>query len=201
VARKIGPAAAIAPLRFSPHQAMLDVQAAHARALSRALADMSSDENWNKRSAAQRFFLTVLVHPYLRLCATETIRSNLRNAIFIRDYPRCRFEPAKVEQPRTFLPWNPIDVWVLPARGTTRANRLLLDFEGTEKIASWRGEREMPSHCPGGKWLFENGVLRFTLPVPEKEGGLPTRHELTAEPNRLSSGTSSATALRDRARG
>lgn len=217
VLRKLGtPSGALEALRFSPRHKMIEARQVEAATIGGMILRASFDDRWDDRGWAQRLLLSILVRPYLRLCAAGRIKSNLRDALFIRSYPRCRFEQEEVDEARVLFPWNPIDSGTYPVRATIRANRLLLDFEGTEKVLQVKQERlqvaspELArSFCPSGKWLLEpvEGalMLRYTLPVPEKSGGLPVRYEFriaSKKPDRprSSAATSPATPSAPRAR-
>jgi hypothetical protein len=146
---------------FDPHRRLVDDIAAQAAKL---------------RAIAPPWY----AQPYARLCLAESADSALRQARRIASVDRCDFDTARERQSRPRVPFNPTGVLDGGASDALRANRLLLDLEGTERILSIkRGEPpRAASRCAGRQWILDGGVLRLQPPLPAAAPFLPSRHRI-----------------------
>ncbi len=161
VARKLAPPAQFPIRRFDPHEEYV-----------KALAD-DGREALHERPP----WLAV---PYVRLAAAERAGSLLREAQIVRRMRGCRFAPAARSEVRERVPFNPFGVFGGGARLAVLCNRMLLDFEGTEKVLALK--RGMPaggSACRDRQWKVEGNVLRLEPPLPATAPALPAHHEIS----------------------
>jgi hypothetical protein len=165
VARKLDPPAAAALPSFDPHQRLIDgiaAQSAEIRKLSGP---------WYAR-------------PYIRLCVAESAYSALRQAMLIRDLRGCRLDAPAGSESQPMVPFNPTGLMEGGARYAVRANRLLLDREGTESVLAVKGGGTpvATSRCRDRKWVIEGDNLRLEPPLPATAPALPTGHAFSARP-------------------
>jgi hypothetical protein len=87
------------------------------------------------------------------------------------------------------VPFNPTGVLNGGLRFVVRANRLLLDLEGTSNVLAVKRGVPPPSsaRCVDRHWLLEGDVLRLDPPLPAAPPFLPTRHEINERPSSRSS--------------
>jgi len=180
VERKIGRSGALQA--FDARERLIDAFEAQAWS-ERFLVETSRfDPVWNDRNAASRALLTVFVHPFARFCAAQRSAGELRNAVIVRTFGRCVFESPKYseEVPRIL---NPIEATTSSATAfrAVRANRLLLDFEGNQKIEEVRqkGTTDATSICPNRKWILDGASLHLQPPIPTTAAALPAKHTLS----------------------
>ncbi|HSP17732.1 MAG TPA: hypothetical protein VLV78_23510 [Thermoanaerobaculia bacterium] len=162
VARKLAPPALLPIRRFDPHEQWIDALATDA------------EETLKERGA---WFVT----PYVRLAAAESADSDLREAAVIRRLRGCRFDLPREWQVSERVPFNPFGVFGGGAEFAIHGNRMLLDFEGTEKVlALKRGQLNERSRCGDRHWRVEGNVLRLEPPLPPaRPPSLQTHHEIS----------------------
>jgi hypothetical protein len=183
VARKLQPAGEFPLQRFDGRERMIDARQAEGWTFRRAVATTSFDPSWKGRSALERMLLDIFVRPYARLCAIERSSDELRNSVVMRRVDRCNFDPPKAADDTSRFP-NPINTDSMSdaAKFAVRANRMLLDFEGTEKIQLLKRDPSADvtrSMSPHRRWVFDGRTLRLEPEVPLKLP-LPTQHTTTA---------------------
>ncbi len=179
VARKIGQLSALQA--FDARQRLIDAFEAQAWT-ERFLVETSHfDPVWNERSEVSRVLLTIFVHPFARFCAAQRSADELRNALIVQTMGRCVFQSPKYPGDVSRI-LNPIDAAPssVTASRVVRANRLLVDFEGNQKIEEVRqkGATEAASICPDRKWIFDGATLHLEPPIPTTAPALPTKHTL-----------------------
>ena len=164
------------------------------------IATSRFDRGWNNRNALSRALLTIFVRPYARLCAAKSASDQLHNVHIVRDMNRCVFQPPKYPAEHQPGILNPIGVSTASATAirAVRSNRLLLDFEGTEKIAQVKAGVAMTAECvcPDRKWLRDRDVVHLEPPVPAANAALPSRQAINPAARMPSSETSPATGRR-----
>ena len=190
-ARKIG----ITLPRFDPRDHLIGALEAESWADRFLVSTSRFDNHWNDRGVFSRVVLAIFVRPYARLCAAKSAADQQRNVRIVRDLNRCVFQPPKYPEEHPAI-LNPIGVSTASATAirAVRSNRLLLDFEGTEKIAQVKSERAMTPDCfcPDHKWLHDGGVVHLEPSVPAANAALPTRHTINPAARMPSSETSPA---------
>ena len=164
VIRKLNPPLHPTLPSFDPHRQLIDAIAAQEARLATIAPPWYSQ-------------------PYARLCLAESADSALRQAMLIENLRGCSFDsPADFEfKPR--VPFNPTGVLNGGLRYAIRANRLLLDLEGTSYVLAAKRVAPPPSaaKCTGYKWLLQGNTLRLDPPLPAAAPSLPTRHEISVE--------------------
>jgi hypothetical protein len=187
VARKLRPLSPFPVQWFDPRDRLISAMEAEATQARDLVRTASFDPRWTQRSAIQRLLLSIFIRPYARLCAADRSAAELRNALVVRDLPRCTFQPGKVAETKT-LPGNPIGAQGpdYAAALAARINRLRIDFEGTENILALKRTgpsiSPAPSVCPDRKWIIDvfsgGAVIRLDPPLPDSPPALPTRHRV-----------------------
>jgi hypothetical protein len=169
--------------RFDPRDRLVEALEAESRSDRFLVATSRFDRDWNNRSSISRALLAIFVRPYARLCAAMSAADQLRNVRIVRDMQRCVFQPPKYPEEHRPPILNPIAA--ATASATTvravRSNRLLLDFEGTEKIAQAKSEGAIrpASFCSDHKWMRDGDVVHLEPPEPAANSALPTRHTIS----------------------
>ena len=163
VIRKLNPPLHPTLPSFDPHRQLIDAIAAQEARL------MTISPPWYSQ-------------PYARLCLAESADSALRQAMLIENLRGCSFDsPADFEfKPR--VPFNPTGVLNGGLRYAIRANRLVLDLEGTSYVLAAKHVAPPPSaaKCTSYKWILDRNTLRLDPPLPANAPFLPTRHEISA---------------------
>ncbi len=161
VIRKLGPLPGVVLPSFDPHRRLVDDIAARAA---------------NLRTISPPWY----AQPYARLGMAESANSALRQARRIASANRCGFNAPREIERRPLVPFNPTGVLDGGASEAVRANRLLLDLEGTERILSVkRGAPLQPaSRCADRQWILDDDVLRLDPPLPAVAPFLPSRHRI-----------------------
>ena len=190
IARKL-PGDAIQLPRFDARERIIDAREAEAWTMLRAVETSSFDRNRNNAA------FDILVRPYARLCAIARSSDELRNSLVTRNFDRCVFQPPKTSDD-TSLMSSPInsDSATHAATLAVRANRIAIDFEGSERIADLKRSPApgvFASLCPNHKWIFDGHLLHLEPSLPASPGSLPPRHAITAA-RTPSQQTSTATA-------
>jgi hypothetical protein len=184
--------------RFDPRDDLIDALEAESWNDRFLVATSRFDRDWNNRSVFTRALLTIFVRPYARLCAAISSVDQLRNVRMIRDFGRCVFQPPKYPEEHQPGIINPIAARSVSATAVraVRSNRLLLDFEGTEKIAQAKTEGTITAacSCPDHKWMFDGGVVYLEPPVPVAHAALPPQRTINPAARTPSAETSPATA-------
>jgi len=170
VMRKLNPPAGATLPSFDPHRQLIDAIAAQDVSL------MTISPPWYSQ-------------PYARLCLAESADSSLRQATLIENLRGCSFDSRADFEIKPRVPFNPTGVLNGGLRFVVRANRLLLDLEGTSNVlAIKRGVPPASSaRCMDRHWLLEGDVLRLDPPLPSAPPFLPTRHEINERPSSRSS--------------
>jgi len=163
VMRKLDPHYGVSIPSFDPHQMLIDAIAAQDARILKLSAP------WYAR-------------PYARLCAAESAYSGLRQAMIIHNLRGCRFDAPRDLDAKPRVPFNPTGVLSEGAWLAARANRLVLDREGTERVLAAKSGGQPPAtgECSDRKWILEGNVLRLEPPLPATAPALPTRHEFSA---------------------
>jgi hypothetical protein len=179
VARKVGQVSALQV--FDARERLIDAFEAQAWT-ERFLVETSRfDPIWSARSAASRALITIFVHPFARFCAAQRSAGELRNALIVQTMGRCVFQSPKYPEDVSRI-LNPIEATASSSTASraVRANRLLLDFEGNQKIEEVRekGATEATSICPDRKWIFDGATLHLEPPIPTTAPALPAKHTL-----------------------
>ena len=178
-ARKIG----MTLPRFDPRDHLIAALEAESWTDRFLIATSRFDSDWNNRSVFTQALLTVVVRPYARLCAAMSAADQVRNVRIVRDLNRCVFQPPKYPDEHPGI-LNPISASTASATAirAVRSNRLLLDFEGTEKIAQVKSGAPaiLPasSICPDHKWLRDGDAVHLEPAEPAANAALPTRHTI-----------------------
>lgn len=173
VARKLG----IALPAFDAREPLVDAFQAEAWTDQFLVRTSRFDPDWDNRNEVSRALLTVFVRPYARICAARAASGQLRNAVIIRNFPRCVFQAPKYPDEHPWLV-SPIEVLsaATAASRAVRSNRLLLDVEGTQRIAQAQSEGTISSTsmCTDRSWKFDAGVVHLEPPLP-LASGLPAK--------------------------
>ncbi|PYQ50009.1 MAG: hypothetical protein DMF59_11995, partial [Acidobacteria bacterium] len=185
------PGDAIQLPRFDARERIIDAREAEAWTMLRAVETSSFDRNRNNAA------FDILVRPYARLCAIARSSDELRNSLVTRNFDRCVFQPPKTSDDTSLMP-SPInsDSATHAATLAVRANRIAIDFEGSERIAALKGSPApgaFVSLCLNHKWIFDGHLLHLEPSLPASPGSLPPRHAITAAQT-PSQQTSTATA-------
>lgn len=192
-ARKIG----MTLPRFDPRDHLIHALDAESWTDRFLIATSRFDRDWNKRSVFSRALLGIFVRPYARFCAARAAADQLQNVRIVRDLNRCLFQPPKYPDQHPAI-LNPIGVSSPSATAirAVRSNRLLLDFEGTEKIAQVKtaGAMTPECFCPDHKWLRDGDAVHLEPAVPVANAALPTRHAINPAARMPPSQTSPASA-------
>jgi hypothetical protein len=166
VARKLSPPAQLPIRKFDPNQHWIDALKLDAARMLQRRAD------W-------------YTLPYVRLAAAETANSEMRGLRALQRARGCRLDRPPSTNPAAYVSFNPFGVFGDGEWLAIRGNRMLLDFEGTEKVlALKRGNVSETSACPDRRWKVEGNVLRLQPPLPPAQSpALPARHAITPASN------------------
>jgi hypothetical protein len=177
-ARKLG---MVLP-RFDPRDGLVEALEAESWSDRFLVATSRFDRDWNNRSFISRALLAIFARPYARLCAAMSAADQLRNVRIVRNMQRCVFQPPKYPEEHRPPILNPIAAPTASATAVraVRSNRLLLDFEGTEKIAQAKREGAIrpASFCSDHKWMRDGDVVHLEPPEPAANAALPTQHTI-----------------------
>jgi hypothetical protein len=162
-ARKLHPPAQFPLQRFDPHARLID--SIEAETLTRTIS-----APW-------------LIRPYVRLCIAEASIDGVKAVRTIRNLSGCFFHAPSGKGEYLLVPFNPIG-FISPleaSRFAARANRLLVDFDGTERVLAMKQGSPAAGRSPCGAWIVDHAVLHLVPPLPDAPPALPTHHEISAD--------------------
>ncbi|HEY8133163.1 MAG TPA: hypothetical protein VII12_14880, partial [Thermoanaerobaculia bacterium] len=163
-ARKLDPPEHFPLLRFDPHARLTDAVEAE--------------------TATRRIRAPWIIRPYVRLCVAEAAVDSVKAKRTIQNQRGCFFQAPPVKDEFLLVPFNPIG-FISPleaSRFAARANRLLVDFDGTERVLAMKRGLSADGKAACGTWVADRTVLHLEPPLPPAPPALPTRHQIIARP-------------------
>ena len=163
-ARKLDPPAQFPLQRFDPHARLID--------------------SIEAETATRRISAPWFIRPYVRVCIAEATVDGVKAVRTIRNLRGCFFQAPPVKDDFLFVPFNPIG-FISPleaSRFAVGANRLLVDFDGTERVLAMKRGLSAAGKAACGAWVVDRTVLHLVPPLPPAPPALPTRHQIIVRP-------------------
>ena len=163
-ARKLGPPTQFPLQRFDPHARLID--------------------SIEAETTTRRIFAPWFIRPYVRLCTAEASIDGMKAARTIQNRRGCFFQAPSGRDEFLLVPFNPIG-FITPleaSRFAARANRLLVDFDGTERVLAMKRGSPAAGKSSCGAWVVDHTVLHLVPPLPPAPPALPTRHQIIVHP-------------------
>ena len=124
------------------------------------------------------------IRPYVRVCIAEATVDGVKAVRTIRNLRGCFFQAPPVKDDFLLVPFNPIG-FISPleaSRFAVGANRLLVDFDGTERVLAMKRGLSAAGKAACGAWVVDRTVLHLVPPLPPAPPALPTRHQIIVRP-------------------